>query len=61
MGLASVAPPGPAIPVIEIATSAFERSSAPSAIAPATSALTAPKLFNSECETPSDCVLAMLV
>lgn len=51
-------PPGPAIPVMETARSARERSSAPSAMARATSSETAPCASISAAGTPRSSVLA---
>ena len=57
-GLSGVPPPGPAMPVTATAKLAGERASAPSAIARATSALTAPCAAISAAATPSSSVLA---
>src|SRR5512141_1827172 len=59
-GLPGVAPPGPAMPVVETARSTPARSSAPTAIAVAVSLLTAPKLSSVEALTPSIARLASL-
>ena len=53
-----VAPPGPAMPVIDTERLAGEWRSAPSAIARATSSLTAPTLSSTACGTPSSACLA---
>ncbi len=57
-GLPGVAPPGPAMPVTATDHVASECASAPSAIAPATSALTAPWAAIRPGSMPSICVLA---
>ena len=57
-GLAGLPPPGPAIPVMDKARSAAAVASAPSAIACATSALTAPYRSISGASTPIMPVLA---
>src|SRR6202035_3924492 len=59
-GLPGVAPPGPAMPVMETARSTPARSSAPTAIAIAVSLLTAPKLSSVVALTPSIARLASL-
>ena len=59
-GLVGVAPPGPAIPVVAIERLTPARASAPSAIASATSLLTAPTRSSSAAETPSSSSLARL-
>ena len=53
-----VAPPGPAMPVTATATSAWERTSAPCAIARATASLTAPCSAMRSADTPSISALA---
>ena len=57
-GLAGVPPSGPAMPVTATAKPAGERASTPSAIARATSALTAPWRAMSAGATPSSSILA---
>src|SRR3954449_8040845 len=59
-GLPGVAPPGPAMPVMETARSTPAFSSAPIAIAVAVSLLTAPKLSSVVALTPSTARLASL-
>src|SRR5665213_4391484 len=59
-GLPGVAPPGPAMPVIETARSTPAFSSAPTAIAVAVSLLTAPKVASVVALTPSIARLASL-
>ncbi len=57
-GFSGVPPPGPAIPLTATATSAPERSRAPSAIALTTGSLTAPQRFRTSSGTPSISVFA---
>ena len=57
-GLASLPPPGPAIPVIPIPRSAPRRSIAPSASATATSGETAPWRSIRPASTPASATLA---
>src|SRR5215472_1192052 len=57
-GLAGLPPPGPATPVTEIARSTGARATAPSAIAPAVSLLTAPCAAIVSGGTPSNCDFA---
>ena len=59
-GLPGVAPPGPAMPVIDTARSTPAFSSAPIAIAVAVSLLTAPKVASVVALTPSIARLASL-
>lgn len=59
-GFPGVAPPGPAMPVIETARSTSACSSAPNAIAVAVSLLTAPNVSSVEVLTPSIACLAAL-
>ena len=59
-GFVGVAPSGPAMPVTATAKVAGERASAPSAIARATSALTAPCASISAAGTPSSSLFAAL-
>jgi hypothetical protein len=56
-GLPGTAPVGPAMPVVDTATSALLLASAPSAIAPATSSLTEPNCAISAAGTSSMSVL----
>jgi len=59
-GLPGVAPPGPAMPVMDTARSTSAVSSAPTAIAIAVSLLTAPNASSVEALTPSIARLASL-
>ena len=59
-GLSSVPPPGPAIPVVDIATSVFASLAIPLTISFAVSSLTAPNWFNVSSFTPSLFIFASL-
>ena len=59
-GLPGTAPVGPAMPVVETATSAVLLPSAPSAMRPATSSLTEPNCAISAAGTSSNSVLEAL-